>query len=263
MNTNTTNWTHIATMDAPAITAALSSIITAASKTLPYVGKLRHRSKLVATEKEGAPLKAAREAADKAGCSLSSVDNAAPFERVFCILVLGEKRKNGSPMLSEDQYDALTYRQAVTLNTALTMAHNSPTVREAIHKYLNVTKFRDDWTGEVLSRAEKAAAPSTPETPTPQGEGSTPAPVTPQAGTPSTESTASTETPSNVVSLPAPAKIKNAKDATDRILDAIRALCADLNDNQLSIVRANLARAVNSPETFKAALAPVETAKAA
>jgi hypothetical protein len=258
MNPNSPyHWTHIATLDAAATVAALATIITSSNKTLPYVGKLRHRSKLLATEKTDAPLKQAREAAEKAGMSLSSVDNAAPFERIFCILVLGEKRKDGSPMLEESRYDDLTYRQAVTLDKAVTIARDNPSAREAIHKYLSVTKWRDGWQDEVLKRAENAVSPPPVPVETPA-----PAPAPAQDGTPPADPVAPA---TNIVPMPAPApaRPKDAVEATDRIMDAIRAACEGLNDKQLALVRANLARAVNNANSFKSALAPAPVAAAA
>ncbi|WP_050028939.1 hypothetical protein [Verrucomicrobium sp. BvORR034] len=270
MNSTATAWKEISAMDGAAVAAELSRIIAESAKILPIIGKLRHRSKLVATEKDGAPLAKAREAATKMGAATSCVDNAAPHERVFCILCIGETRKDGSPMLEESRYDDLTYRQAVTLDKALSIGAKNPKAREAIHKYLTVTKYGNGWVDTVLERAQDAAnvAP-TPSTP-PESETETPS----DSAT-TTEDTAGETTPSNVVSIadapapataaaaPAPAPCKSAPEATTRILDVVREACAGLTPKQLDMVRANLARAVNSPDSFAAIITPAEMAKAA
>jgi hypothetical protein len=270
-----TTWKAISVLDGAAVAAQLSHIITEAGKILPIIGKLRHRSKLVATEKDGAPLAKARAAADKMGAATSCVDNAAPHERVFCILCLGETRKDGAPMLDELVYDRLTYRQAVTLDKALALGLKNPKAREAIHKYLTVTKYGNGWADTVLERAQAAAnvAPEAPpaSTPAPESEApteseeSTPAPESeaPTKGEESTPAPAPPAVPENVVEMPTPPAPKNGPEATARIMDAIRAACGGLTAKQLEIVRANIARAVNSPDTFASIVSPAEVAKAA
>ena len=62
--------------------------------------------------------------------------------------------------------------------------------------------------------------------------------------------------------MPEAPKCKDAPEATARIMDAIRAACEGLSAKQIETVRANLARAVNAPDTF-ASIFATEDAKAA
>lgn len=251
------DWSHIATLSGDALTAEFTRLITEASKTLPMVGKLRHRSKLVATEKDGAPLAKAREAALKIGAATSCVDNAAAHERVFALFHLGLTKKDKTPLLAESVYDSLTYAQARTLSEAAAIMRENIDAHNVVQKYLGgtVCKFADGWADHVLKIAKKAA--NIVDAPAPV--------VTPEASTPAPTDTPAPETapPSNVTLLPAPSPCKSAPDATARIMDTLRAACAELNAKQLETVRASLARACNSPDAFAKALAPVELADAA
>lgn len=206
-----------------AMQTRLAQIDLAITKALPYLGALRHFAKARDVSLNELVEQYSGTATRKA------FEDSKPYADILGFF--------GHELIPSAAFDAIPRAKARELVKVLPNLKKDTAALEKVQGYLTgPCKFRDGWIEHVMTLIPEPA-PKTPQVPTGESEGESEDTTAPANITP---------LPAPVVTVTAPAEL-----TLEGFFDELRALTARLPARQLDTARANLARAVNSPEAWK------------